>query len=184
MRKIKIILSFLLLVSLRTYAQSERPNILPAQPFLVVFNIVSHERSIHKRQDSLRHDPDKVTLPPLHPPTPEMRQDWAQYYDRVETMDQQVGKLLRALEEQGPAVAAAEALYSTGEKQAGVDALVKALDHPRTFVSVQALNVLQYLGDEALPPLARARALIPEGPAAPQQDNIYDVRAAHASRHV
>lgn len=77
-------------------------NRRPGQPFFAVFNIfVSHESSIHKRQDSLRHDPDKVPLPPYHPSTDEIRKDWAQYYDKVETMDQQVGRLLEELEKEG-----------------------------------------------------------------------------------
>jgi len=72
------------------------------QPFFAVFNLfVSHESSIHVRQDSLRHDPRKVPLPAYHPDTREFREDWAQYYDKVETMDQQVGKLLKELEEAG-----------------------------------------------------------------------------------
>lgn len=72
------------------------------EPFFAVFNIfVSHESNIHKRQDSLRHDPDQVPLPPYHPSTKEIREDWAQYYDKVETMDQQVGKLLKELDDAG-----------------------------------------------------------------------------------
>jgi N-sulfoglucosamine sulfohydrolase len=72
------------------------------QPFFAVFNLmVSHESSIHQRQDSLRHDPAKVKLPAYHPDTKEIREDWAQYYDKIETMDQQVGKLLKELEQDG-----------------------------------------------------------------------------------
>jgi N-sulfoglucosamine sulfohydrolase len=72
------------------------------QPFFAVFNLnVSHESSLHKPMDTLHHDPDKVPLPPYHPNTPEMRRDWAQYYDKVETMDQQVGAFLKDLEQQG-----------------------------------------------------------------------------------
>ncbi|WP_373512024.1 sulfatase-like hydrolase/transferase, partial [Persicitalea sp.] len=47
--------------------------------------------------------PDKVTLPPYHPDTPEMRHDWAQYYDKVEDMDTFVGKVLADLEKSGEA---------------------------------------------------------------------------------
>ncbi|HEY5749279.1 MAG TPA: sulfatase-like hydrolase/transferase [Chryseolinea sp.] len=77
-------------------------NRKPGQPFFAVFNLgVSHESGIHIRQDSLRHDPKKVPLPPYHPDTKEFREDWAQYYDKVETMDQQVGQLLKELEQEG-----------------------------------------------------------------------------------
>jgi len=53
-------------------------NRKPGQPFFAVFNnTVSHESSIHKwtPTEQLRHDPQKVTLPPYHPDTEEMRHD-------------------------------------------------------------------------------------------------------------
>jgi len=74
------------------------------KPFFAIFNLMtSHESSIHKPipAQKLRHDPSKVVLPPYHPDTPEMRHDWAQYYDKIEDMDSQVGELLRELEESG-----------------------------------------------------------------------------------
>jgi len=74
------------------------------QPFFAIFNFTtSHESSIHKSipSEQLRHRPEEVTLPPYHPDTPEMRHDWAQYYDKVEDMDAQVGEILKQLEEAG-----------------------------------------------------------------------------------
>jgi len=74
------------------------------QPFFAVFNsAISHESSIHKSIPSgeLRHDPARVPLPPYHPAVPEMKHDWAQYYDKVEDMDSWVGKMLNELEEEG-----------------------------------------------------------------------------------
>jgi N-sulfoglucosamine sulfohydrolase len=74
------------------------------KPFFAVFNLMtSHESSIHNPipTEKLRHDPAKVVLPPYHPDTPEMRHDWAQYYDKIEDMDAQVGQLLKELEENG-----------------------------------------------------------------------------------
>jgi len=77
-------------------------NRKPGQPFFAVFNLnVSHESALHKAVDTLHHDPDQVPLPPYHPNTPEIRRDWAQYYDKVETMDRQVGEFLKDLEQQG-----------------------------------------------------------------------------------
>jgi len=76
------------------------------KPFFAVFNIeISHESSIHKQipTEDLLHDPAKVVLPPYHPDTPEMRHDWAQYYDKIEDMDARVGALLKELEESGEA---------------------------------------------------------------------------------
>ena len=74
------------------------------QPFFAIFNVtISHESSIHKSipNDSLRHDPAEVKLPPYHPDTPEMRHDWAQYYDKVEDMDARMGEILQELEDAG-----------------------------------------------------------------------------------
>ncbi|WP_146902657.1 sulfatase-like hydrolase/transferase [Adhaeribacter aerolatus] len=77
-------------------------NRKPGQPFFAVFNLqVSHESNIHKPLPSLKHDPEKVTIPPYHPRTAEMKHDWAQYYDKLQTMDEQVGQLLQELEEAG-----------------------------------------------------------------------------------
>jgi len=72
------------------------------QPFFCIFNLTTtHESSIHKKQATTRHDPTGVSLPPYHPDTPEIRHDWAQYYDKIEAMDEQVGKLLDDLAQDG-----------------------------------------------------------------------------------
>jgi len=74
------------------------------QPFFAVFNtMISHESSIHKwiPNEDLRHSADEVTLPPYHPATPELKHDWAQYYDKVEDMDTQIGKWLKELDDAG-----------------------------------------------------------------------------------
>ena len=79
-------------------------NRKPGQPFLAVFNLgISHESSIHKPipSEKLRHKPEDVILPPYHPDTKEFRHDWAQYYDKIENLDTQVGKLLDELEKRG-----------------------------------------------------------------------------------
>jgi len=77
-------------------------NRKPDQPFFAVFNIgISHESSLHEPLESLHHDPEEVPIPPYHPRTPEMEHDWAQYYDKMEMMDAQVGKFLQELEEAG-----------------------------------------------------------------------------------
>ena len=74
------------------------------QPFFAVFNCtISHESSLHKSiPDSLlRHRPEEIPLPPYHPATPEMKHDWAQYYDKIEDMDSWVGEKLKELEDAG-----------------------------------------------------------------------------------
>ncbi len=79
-------------------------NRAPGKPFFAVFNTaISHESSIHKwiPNDELRHSPEEVPIPPYHPKTPEMKHDWAQYYDKVEDMDAWVGKKLKELDDAG-----------------------------------------------------------------------------------
>ncbi|NIA13135.1 MAG: sulfatase-like hydrolase/transferase [Nitrospiraceae bacterium] len=74
----------------------------PGQPFFAIINLgVTHESSIHKTQETTKHDPAGVSLPPYHPDTPEIRHDWAQYYDKIETLDGQVGEILERLESDG-----------------------------------------------------------------------------------
>jgi arylsulfatase A-like enzyme len=79
-------------------------NRKPGQPFFAVFNCtISHESSLHTSiPDSLlRHRPNEVPLPPYHPATPELKHDWAQYYDKIEDMDTWVGEKLKKLEDAG-----------------------------------------------------------------------------------
>ena len=74
----------------------------PGQPFFAVFNFtVSHESQIRKRPHTPVHDPAKVRVPAYHPDTPEVRRDWAQYYDKISEMDAQVGGVLQELHDEG-----------------------------------------------------------------------------------
>jgi arylsulfatase A-like enzyme len=77
-------------------------NRKPGQPFFTVFNFEeTHESQIRKRPHTLVHDPARVRVPDFQPDTPEVRQDWAQYYDKMTEMDSRAGALLRELEEDG-----------------------------------------------------------------------------------
>ncbi|MGI9471778.1 MAG: sulfatase-like hydrolase/transferase [Rubripirellula sp.] len=77
-----------------------RPN--KETPFFAIFNFtVSHESKIRVRPHELKHDPAKAPLPEYHPDTPEVRHDWAQYYDKMTQMDGDVGRVLRELEKDG-----------------------------------------------------------------------------------
>ena len=72
------------------------------QPFFSVFNFtVTHESQIRTRPHTWVHDPAKVRVPAYHPDTLEVRQDWAQYYDNITTMDAQAGRVLEDLEKDG-----------------------------------------------------------------------------------
>jgi len=77
-------------------------NRTSGQPFFAVFNLgISHESQIRKRPHTLVHDPAKARVPAYHPDTPEVRHDWAQYYDNVTTMDSQAEKLLKEIDNAG-----------------------------------------------------------------------------------
>jgi arylsulfatase A-like enzyme len=72
------------------------------QPFFAVFNLVTtHESQIRKRPHTPVHDPAQVRVPPYHPDTPEVRQDWAQYHDKMTEMDGEVAQRLRELDADG-----------------------------------------------------------------------------------
>jgi uncharacterized sulfatase len=77
-------------------------NRQPSQPFFAIFNAtVSHESQLRTRPHKQVLDPAKVRVPAYHPDTPEVRQDWAQYYDKVSEADALAGKRLKELEEAG-----------------------------------------------------------------------------------
>jgi uncharacterized sulfatase len=74
------------------------------QPFFAVFNhTITHESQIRNHIDKRHriHDPSEVRIPAYHPDTTEVRQDWAQYYDRIAMMDAEVGANLQELDEAG-----------------------------------------------------------------------------------
>lgn len=72
------------------------------QPFFSVFNyVITHESQIRRRPHKLQHDPREVRVPAYQPDTPEVRHDWAQYYDNILTMDGMVKKTLGELEADG-----------------------------------------------------------------------------------
>ncbi|MCA9077220.1 MAG: sulfatase-like hydrolase/transferase [Planctomycetaceae bacterium] len=79
-------------------------NRAEGQPFFAIFNhTISHESQIRNaipRKNRI-HDPKQVSIPAYHPDRPEVRQDWAQYYDRVTMMDAQFGETLGELEDAG-----------------------------------------------------------------------------------
>ena len=67
-------------------------------PFFAIFNSTkSHESQIRTRPHQAIIDPAKVRVPAYHPDTPEVRQDWAQYYDKVSEADADAGARLREL---------------------------------------------------------------------------------------
>ena len=83
------------------------------QPFFAVFNTtLSHEgqttdkayRGRMKENPPRRVvPPGEVILPPYHPDTPVIRENWSRYFDNLFLMDKWVGDKLRELEELGEA---------------------------------------------------------------------------------
>ena len=71
------------------------------QPFFAIFNLTSsHESQVAPKpgKTEFRIPPEQVPLPPYHPDTPDIRRDWANYYDQMTLMDQQAGVILAELE--------------------------------------------------------------------------------------
>jgi len=78
-------------------------NRAAGQPFFAIFNLtMTHEGQIfHYDPKDLIHDPASMELPPYHPDLPELRNDWAKFYDNITKMDTRVGELLAELEATG-----------------------------------------------------------------------------------
>jgi hypothetical protein len=61
------------------------------QPFFAIFNQTSsHESQVAPAagKTTFRVPPERVTLPPYHPDTPEIRRDWANYHDQIPVMEE------------------------------------------------------------------------------------------------
>jgi len=82
--------------------QAHYRNRQEGQPFFAVFNFMeSHESRIRNRTELPFHNPDKAPVPPYHPDTPEVRRDWAEYYNSIYEADKRVQIILDELEENG-----------------------------------------------------------------------------------
>ena len=85
-------------------AKASYDNRQSNQPFFAVYNLTtSHESQVAPKngKTDFRIAPDKIVLPPYHPDTTVIRRDWANYYDQMTLMDQQVGELLAKLDRDG-----------------------------------------------------------------------------------
>ena len=78
-----------------------RPD--PSQPFFAVFNPTrTHESGMWPGTGpSPEFDPDAITLPPYFPDTRKVREAMARMYTNIARSDQELGRLLRQLEEDG-----------------------------------------------------------------------------------
>jgi arylsulfatase A-like enzyme len=98
-----------------TSAQASWRNRAPGQPFFSIYNFVdSHQsrtavnsytrfKKIYQSQLTPEQitDPNDVTLPPFYHDSPRMRTAFARMYDCMTLVDQQVGELLKELEDDG-----------------------------------------------------------------------------------
>ena len=77
------------------------------QPFLFVrTNAASHESCLHFTGQQMKvrktmHNPDEVKLMPQHPDTPLMRYTYATFYDRIHKVDDELGRMIEMLKEDG-----------------------------------------------------------------------------------
>lgn len=78
-----------------------RPD--PSQPFFAVFNPTqTHESGMWKeKQPEVEIDPSTVRVPPYFPDTPRVRESIAKMHGNIARSDQELGDLLRQLEEDG-----------------------------------------------------------------------------------
>lgn len=81
-------------------------NSVPKQPFFKIFNFfITHESSLFpvkgKSLNFAPTDPASVRVPPYQPDTPEIRADWARYYDQIALLDQEISGKLKELEQAG-----------------------------------------------------------------------------------
>ena len=72
------------------------------QPFFQIVNSTSsHESRAQGSVENTRCNPDDVVLAKYHPDIPDIRKNYAKYYDAVENMDKDIGAALAKLEELG-----------------------------------------------------------------------------------
>jgi arylsulfatase A-like enzyme len=81
-------------------------NRAEGQPFFSVFNFfVTHESCLFPEKElplnSPATDPARVRIPPYQPDTPEMRADWARYYNHMQLLDEQIAARLKELDDAG-----------------------------------------------------------------------------------
>ncbi len=104
----------------------------PGQPFFSVFNLMTthqsrtsvwsfdeFEQQVGSRlAPGERTDPARVALPPYYPDTPRARRTLARYYDCIAVMDQEVGRILKELDDDG--LAGDTIVFFFGDNGAGL----------------------------------------------------------------
>ncbi len=75
----------------------ERPR---DQPFFFWLAALDPHRDYSDDIINESHQPDDIRLPPYHPDTPEVRADYARYYDEIARLDKYVGRVMETLQAQ------------------------------------------------------------------------------------
>ncbi|MBI5686808.1 MAG: sulfatase [Verrucomicrobia bacterium] len=144
-------------------------NRKPGQPFFAVFNHeVCHEGQIRvpeaqyqentaRLTPAQRHDPAKAPVPPFHPDTPEVRRDWARYYDNITAMDYQIADKLKELEDAG--LAEDTIVFFFGDNGTGLPGMKKWIWEGGIHVPlmVRFPKKWQHLAPAAPPPFPASR---------------------------
>ncbi|MDV3663578.1 sulfatase [Elizabethkingia anophelis] len=72
------------------------------QPFFSIYNFfITHESQVMKYADTLTVKPQDVKIPEYYENTPTTKKDIANLFTRIETMDKQVGELIKRLKKEG-----------------------------------------------------------------------------------
>jgi arylsulfatase A-like enzyme len=84
------------------YSQPEWEQLKQKQPFFQIVNFISsHESQAQGDVEHTIHNPAETRLPRYHPDEPDIRKNYAKYYDCVKRMDAQVGQVLAELDRSG-----------------------------------------------------------------------------------
>jgi N-sulfoglucosamine sulfohydrolase len=73
------------------------------KPFFLWLAALDPHRPYEENIISQPHDPDMAVIPPYMPDTPEVRKDFALYYDEISRMDDYIGRVMEELKKQGVA---------------------------------------------------------------------------------
>ena len=71
------------------------------QPFFLWLAALDPHRDYRENIIDQPHTAEEIQIAPYHPDTPEVRKDYALYYDEIARLDKYVGKVMEELERQG-----------------------------------------------------------------------------------
>jgi N-sulfoglucosamine sulfohydrolase len=173
------------------------------QPFFLWLAALDPHRPYHEGISESSTDPAKVRVAPYHLDTPEVRKDYALYYDEIQRLDRYVGMVMAEISRQGieeetmvifmsdngrPFPRDKTTVYDSGIKtpfivrwpakvKAGsvTKSLVSAIDLAPTFLTMAGLKVEEsFQGTSLLPILDDPKAVVREVIVAEQNWHDYE----------